>query len=149
MNFLSVGNPKRFLKLVVVVFTALIIGLGLLVSPAQADSVGEDFDHAVLGNVKIKGEPIGGVRIVVEGPSYTAEVRTSDDGSWLVGVPTKDTYTVTLDQETLPAGIAVLEGGATQDVDLGLSDRVVKNFFIGQGERCLLYTSDAPTILLV
>ncbi|MEZ7904173.1 MAG: branched-chain amino acid ABC transporter permease, partial [Aquiluna sp.] len=104
MNFLFVGNPKRFLKLVVVVFTALIIGLGLLVSPAQADSVGEEFDHAVLGNVKIKGEPIGGVRIVVEGPSYTAEVLTGDDGSWLIGVPTKDTYTVTLDQETLPAG---------------------------------------------
>jgi len=135
VNFLSVGNAKRFLKLVVVLFTALIIGLGLLVSPAQADSIGEDFDHAVLGNVKIKGEPIGGVRIVVEGPSYTAEVLTSDDGSWLIGVPTKDTYKVTLDQETLPAGIAVLEGGASQDIDLGLSDRVVKNFFIGQGER--------------
>ncbi len=60
VNFLFVGNPKRFLKLVVVVFTALIIGLGLLVSPAQADSVGEEFDHAVLGNVKIKGEPVGG-----------------------------------------------------------------------------------------
>jgi len=134
VNFLSVGNPRRLLKLLIIVFTSLIIGLGLL-TPAQADTVGEEFDYAVLGNVKIEGEAIGGVRMVVEGSGYSAETVTAEDGSWLIGVPNKDVYTVTLDESTLPAGIVVLEGEPTQEVELGRSDRVVKNFFIGEGER--------------
>jgi branched-chain amino acid transport system permease protein len=42
---------------------------------------------------------------------------------------------VTLDESTLPEGIAVLEGGATQEVEFGRTDRVTKNFFIGEGAR--------------
>ena len=134
MNFLSVGNPRRLLKLLIVVFTSLIIGLGLL-TPANADTVGEEYDYAVLGNVKIEGVAVGGVRMLVEGAGYSAETLTSDDGSWLIGVPTKDVYSVTLDESTLPAGVVVLEGEPTQEVELGLSGRVVMNFFIGEGER--------------
>jgi branched-chain amino acid transport system permease protein len=52
-----------------------------------------------------------------------------------IGVPEVRNYNVTLDETTLPEGIAVLEGGATQEVEFGLTDRVAKNFFIGEGER--------------
>jgi len=134
VNFLSVGNPKRLLKPLVIVFTALILGLGLM-TPAHADSVGEEFDYAVLGNVKVEGEPVGGVRMTVEGNGYSATTVTDDNGSWLIGVPDGTTYSVTLDESTLPAGVIVLEGGVTQEVSFSLSNRVVKNFFIGEGER--------------
>ncbi len=53
----------------------------------------------------------------------------------------KADYTVTLDESTLPEGIAVVdETGADQtpnvkEVTIGPSGRVTMNFFIGQGER--------------
>ncbi len=132
MNFLSVGNPKRFLKLIIFAFITMLVGLGLAVTPANADEVGTEFSDAVTGNVRIDGEPIENVRIVVDGGGYTAETVTDERGRWFIGVPQPGIYNVTLDEATLPEGIAVVEGGATQVVEFGRSDRVVKNFFIGE-----------------
>ena len=48
-------------------------------------------------------------------------------------------YTVTLDEETLPEGIAVVEEGDdtpnVKEVTVGPGGRVSVNFFIGEGER--------------
>ena len=110
----------------------------LVVTPATAsfaDEVGEEYDFRISGNVKNEGEPIAGVRIVVEGEGYSAETVTDEEGKWRVGVPEQAIYNVFLDQNTLPEGIAVLEGGDTQQVEIGPSGSVVKNFFIGEGER--------------
>jgi len=115
-------------------FLALIAALGVSL-PASADTVGEEYSAAILGNVRIDGEPVQGVRIVVEGNGYQAETVTDERGRWLVGVPQVGKYNVTLDESTLPEGIAVLEGGATQEVEFGRTDRVTKNFFIGEGVR--------------
>lgn len=120
---------------------AAIVGLlafFLVVAPASsafADEVGEEYDFRISGNVKNEGEPIEGVRIVVEGNGYTAETVTDADGKWRVRVPEQAAYSVFLDQDTLPEGIAVLEGGDTQQVEIGPSGSVVMNFFIGEGER--------------
>jgi Branched-chain amino acid ABC-type transport system, permease components len=132
VNFLSVGNPKRFLKLIIFTFVTMLVGLGLAVTPANADEVGTEFSDAVTGNVRIDGEPIENVRIVVDGGGYTAETVTDERGRWFIGVPQPGIYNVTLDETTLPEGIAVVEGGASQVVEFGRSDRVVKNFFIGE-----------------
>jgi neutral amino acid transport system permease protein len=113
----------------------LIFG-GLFSTSALADEVGEDLPYKVVGNVKNEGEPLEGVRIVVSGGGYTAETVTDADGKWLIGVPEIAAYTVTLDQTSLPEGIAVIEeGGAEQSVEMGPSGSVTKNFFIGEGER--------------
>ena len=132
MNFLSVGNPQRFLKMIIFAFITMLVGVGLAVTPASADAVGEEFKDAVTGNVRIDGEPIENVRIVVDGGGYVAETVTDERGRWFIGVPQPGIYNVTLDESTLPEGIAVVEGGATQVVEFGRSDRVVKNFFIGE-----------------
>jgi branched-chain amino acid transport system permease protein len=96
-----------------------------------------------VGNVKNEGEPLEGVRIVVAGGGYTAETVTDAEGKWLIGVPEKAAYSVTLDQATLPAGIAVVEeGGAEQSVEIGPSGSVTKNFFIGEGERIVVSLFD-------
>jgi branched-chain amino acid transport system permease protein len=109
---------------------------GLFSTSALADAVGEDLPYKVVGNVKSEGEPLEGVRIVVAGGGYTAETVTDADGKWLIGVPEIASYTVTLDQTSLPEGIAVIEeGGAEQTVEMGPSGSVTKNFFIGEGER--------------
>ena len=50
------------------------LGLGLGATPASADSVGEDLERGITGNVKLDGEPLGGVRMIVEGGGYTADL---------------------------------------------------------------------------
>ena len=134
MSILSVGGKRRLINLLTVTFLALLT-LFSVSAPALADAVGEEYDATIFGNVKVEGEPVGDVRIVVEGGGYKAETVTDEKGRWAVGVPEKGIYEVTLDENTLPDGIAVLEGGATQEVEFGLTDRVAKNFFIGEGER--------------
>jgi len=133
VKFLS-SAQQRFSRTLAISFLALIAALGVSI-PASADSVGEEYSAAILGNVRIDGEPVQGVRIVVEGNGYTAETVTDEKGRWLIGVPETGKYNVTLDESTLPEGIAVLEGGATQEVEFGRTDRVTKNFFIGEGVR--------------
>ena len=120
----------------------LIFG-GLFSTSAMADEVGEDLPYRVQGNVKNEGVPLSGVRIVVSGGGYTAETVTDEEGKWLIGVPEKAGYSVSLDQSTLPAGIAVIEeGGADQSVEIGPSGAVTKNFFIGEGERIVVSMFD-------
>jgi len=133
VKFLS-SAQQRFSRTLAISFLALIAALSVSI-PASADSVGEEYSAAILGNVRIDGEPVQGVRIVVEGNGYTAETVTDEKGRWLIGVPETGKYNVTLDESTLPEGIAVLEGGATQEVEFGRTDRVTKNFFIGEGVR--------------
>jgi branched-chain amino acid transport system permease protein len=118
--------------MIIFAFITMLVGVGLAVTPASADAVGEEFKDAVTGNVRIDGEPIENVRIVVDGGGYVAETVTDERGRWFIGVPQPGIYNVTLDETTLPEGIAVVEGGATQVVEFGRSDRVVKNFFIGE-----------------
>lgn len=121
----------------VVAFLILLMSLlGVLVgSPALADEVGSEYSDKIVGNIKNEGTPLAGVKIIVEGNGYSVEVVTDADGKWSVGVPSRGTYAVTLVEDTLPDGIAVLEGGAQQEVTFGQTGTVVKNFFIGAGER--------------
>jgi neutral amino acid transport system permease protein len=116
---------------------------GLFATSASADEVGTDLPYRVQGNVKNEGTALEGVRIVVSGGGYTAETVTDADGKWLIGVPEKAGYSVSLDQSTLPEGIAVIEeGGAEQSVEIGPSGAVTKNFFIGEGERIVVSMFD-------
>lgn len=127
------AGKSSLLKLFVVFLLGLLAST--IASPAFADEVGEEYDFRISGNVKNEGEPIADVTIIVTGPGYTAETVTDADGKWAVGVPEGGAWEVTLVEDTLPEGIAVLEGGATQAVEIGPSGKVVKNFFIGEGER--------------
>ena len=136
----GISSSKRA---VIAGFVLLLSFLGLMVaSPALADTVGEEYDYRISGNVKNEGEALASVRIVVSGDGYSAEVVTDADGKWAIGVPERAIYEVTLDESTLPEGIAVLEGGATQSVEIGPSGSVVQNFFIGEGERVVITLFD-------
>jgi neutral amino acid transport system permease protein len=144
---LTVSNTQRgsrgFIQLLVLSIVAAITFGGLFATSAHADEVGTDLPYKIVGNVKNEGIALEGVRIVVSGGGYTAETVTDAEGKWYIGVPEKAGYTVTLDQETLPTGIAVVEeGGAEQAVEIGPSGSVTKNFFIGQGERIVVSLFD-------
>ncbi len=107
----------------------------LTATPAYADEVGADEPYKISGNVQNEGVPLEDVVIKVSGNGVNLEVETDAEGRWRVGVPERDTYTVTLEENTLPEGIAVIEGGNVQEVEIGPGGRVTMNFFIGQGER--------------
>lgn len=129
-------GAKNWTKLGIFTLVLTVVFGGLFTVSASADEVGVDLPYKVLGNVKNEGQPLEGVRIVVSGGGYTAETVTDVDGKWLIGVPEIAAYTVTLDQTSLPDGIAVIEeGGAEQSVEMGPSGSVTKNFFIGEGQR--------------
>ena len=132
----SHAGSKYWIQIGLLTTVLTLIFGGLFTTSALADEVGADLPYKVVGNVKSEGEPLEGVRIVVSGGGYTAETVTDADGKWLIGVPEIAAYTVTLDQTSLPEGIAVIEeGGAEQTVEMGPSGSVTKNFFIGEGER--------------
>jgi len=138
----------RWMVLSLITALAFFLAIGPAAT-ALADEVGEEYDFKISGNVKNEGEPLQGVVITVEGDGYSAEVVSGADGKWKVGVPERAIYTVTLDQNTLPEGIAVLEGGDTQQVEIGPGGSVVKNFFIGEGERQTTSILDQFTARLI
>ncbi|MBG6239067.1 branched-chain amino acid transport system permease protein [Mycetocola sp. CAN_C7] len=133
----SVQAPRRVRT--ILLFFALLFGALILqtatAAPAQADEVGEEYDFYFAGNVKYDSEPLEGVNITVDGNGYTADVDTDAEGKWKIGVPEKGTYTVTLDEETLPDGVIVAEGSATVDAEIALTNSKIVNYFLGEGVR--------------
>lgn len=119
--------------------TLLVIVLGLMgalfASPALGDTVGEEYDFRIAGNVKNAGDPLEGVTVKVSGPNYSAEVLTDSDGKWQIGVPSGGAWSVTLDVTSLPADIDTGDVELTQSVDIGPSGSTIKNFSFGQVER--------------
>lgn len=135
MQFLDTTTSSRFMKFSLVMFTMLMMGLGLPSGSAHADSVGEELPFGISGNVKVDGTGVEGVGLLVTGDGYSADVKTDANGQWFVGVPERTNYSVTLDESTLPEGIAVLDGEPVREVEIGAGGRTVMNFFIGEGER--------------
>ena len=86
--------------------SALVCVLGLGAGPAAAE--GESI-FGFLKNPKGKETvPVPGVKVTVKGPGGINETATSDDaGRWTVETNQSGTFTVTLDQETLPKGVTL------------------------------------------
>ena len=139
-----VARRPRALALLFALVAAT-LALSILSAPgsALADEVDTDTEpYRVSGNVQLDGEPLEGVRLTVTGNGVDAEVDTDADGRWAVGVPERNAeYVVTLDESTLPEGIAVVDDtGEDQtpnerEATVGPGGRVTVNFFIGEGVR--------------
>ncbi|NLP84257.1 branched-chain amino acid ABC transporter permease [Microbacterium sp. CFH 90308] len=115
----------------------ILLGLFATATPALAD---EDDPYRISGNVQLDGEPLEGVALTIDGPGGEQEVETDAEGQWRVGVPERgETYVITLDEDTLPEGIAVVDPEDdtpnVKEVEMGQGGRVSVNFFIGEGER--------------
>lgn len=130
--------PRR---LAAVLLAGLVAALTLsIAAPAAADEVGlDEYDFKISGLVELADEPLADVLLVVDGGGFRVEVESGEDGRWAVGVPERGEFTVTLDENTLPEGIAVidpeLEQPNVRTITVGQSGSAVANFFIGQGER--------------
>ncbi|UWF78591.1 branched-chain amino acid ABC transporter permease [Microbacterium sp. EF45047] len=125
----------------------------LLLQPAGAafaettDDGQEVTDYYFGGNITFEGEPVEGVTMQIEGGGFEAETETDAEGKWRLYVPEKDTYTLTVDEDTLPEGVIVdatqLPEGtqpiagttASFEVEFGLTGTKIVNLFLGEGER--------------
>lgn len=128
----------------VIALMLTLLGLFAGVTPAHA---AEDDPYRISGNVQLDGEPLAGVVLVVTGPGGEQEVETDAEGQWRVGVPERgEEYVVTLDESTLPDGIAVVDPEDdtpnAKEVEVGAGGRVSVNFFIGEGERSVTGFAD-------
>ncbi|MCY7413565.1 MAG: branched-chain amino acid ABC transporter permease [Salinibacterium sp.] len=132
-------RTKRYLT--TAVFGAAIAAFALsLGSPVAAEEIGlDEYDNKISGLVELADEPLADVQLVVDGGGFRVEVVSGEDGRWAVGVPERGEYTVTLNEETLPTGISVinpeLEQPNVRTITVGQSGSAVANFFIGQGPR--------------
>jgi neutral amino acid transport system permease protein len=132
----------RAIALLVAFLATMLAFLALAGVPgASADEVDTDeFPYRVSGNVQLDGNPLDGVELTVSGNGVDTDVETDENGQWAVGVPERNvTYTVTLNEDTLPEGIAVVDEESdtpnVKDAEVGPGGRVTVNFFIGEGER--------------
>lgn len=120
-------------------FALLLTLIGVFAASAPAVAAEGD-PYRISGNVQLDGKPLEGVALEVDGPGGKQEVETDANGQWRVSVPERnETYTVTLDENTLPDGIAVVDPEDDtpneKDVEVGPGGRVSVNFFIGEGQR--------------
>ena len=120
-------------------FALLLTLLGVFAGSAPAVAA-EDDPYRISGNVQLDGEPLEGVILVIDGPGGDQEAETDAEGQWRVGVPERgEEYSITLDEDTLPEGIAVVDpeddSPNVKEVEVGAGGRVTVNFFIGEGER--------------
>lgn len=146
----AVAAPARIPRAALLLFAVLAVLLSVagFTAPAfagetEADATEcavEDFPYRVSGNVQLDGEPLEGVELQVEGNGVDCTVATTADGRWRVNVPERNAdYTVTLDEDTLPEGIAVVDeeddSPNEKEATVGAGGRVTVNFFIGEGVR--------------
>ncbi len=108
-------------------------------SPAAADTDDdtESYPYTIAGNVRAAGEPVVGATVTVTGEDFEGETTSSENGSWRIGVPSKEgTWTVELVASSLPSGVSAPEGFEfTQEVTFGATSTVTRNFTLGAAER--------------
>jgi len=125
-----------------IAFTAALLSVAVMfgATAASADVINPDEPYRVSGNVQLDGNPLPEVTLTVTGNGVDEDVVTDEDGKWAVGVPERNaSYTVTLDETTLPEGIAVVDEADdtpnVKEAEVGPGGRVTVNFFIGEGTR--------------
>ena len=102
------------LGLLVLSFT---LGTGAPAAHAASDVCVADTATACFnGTIKGVGE---GVKLTIDGNGESIVVETDKDGKWNAAVTTAGTYTITLDEKTLPAGVTV-KGDAVQEREITL-----------------------------
>ncbi len=125
--------PRRLAGAIAALVLAL-LAIPLLAAPAAAE--GEDLH----GRLRNGDTAVTDVRIAVTNPdgSLVGEARTDAEGNWAVPLPGPGTYTVTLDVQTLPEGVALRnsEGASVTREVLG-SQLKPQLFPLGEGQAAV------------
>lgn len=148
----TIAVQRRRPWVVAVLGTLLALTAFLFLPPSSAsaettDDGQEVTDFYFAGVVTNEDEPVEGVVMTIEGNGFEAETETDAEGKWRLYVPEKETYTLTVDESTLPDGVIVdasqLPEGiqpvsgttASFELEFGLTGTKIVNLFLGAGER--------------
>ncbi len=127
----------------------------LVLAPLTA-AVAQDEGSAIKGNLEaIDGQdrvPVGGVTIVVAQDGTDIGSAVSDEsGEWLIPVPGAGVYQVSLDESTLPEGVAPTnpEATALPEVEVREGQQKTVRFQLGPGSVSTVSSLDRFVDLLV
>jgi neutral amino acid transport system permease protein len=110
----------------------------LSATPAPSPEPTSDFTSTftVSGIIKSGDEGVADVDVAVSGNGFDETVSTNDQGRWTVNVPESGTYTVELDESTLPDGVALRDGTeASKEITLAQTNSVSVLFPTGEDTR--------------
>ena len=116
------------------VIGGLLTVLCVLLLPGAATAAGE----TVLGTLRNGTEALAGVTITVTTAAGAAvgEGVTDEAGKFVIPVPAAGDYTVTLDESTLPEGVAIREGrSSTVTLPVAVGQERPVLFPLGEGTR--------------
>lgn len=110
----------------------------LSATPAPSPAPTGDFTSTftVSGIIKSGDDGVADVDVTVSGNGFDETVSTNDQGRWTVNVPASGTYTVELDESTLPDGVALRDGTeASKEITLAQTNSVSVLFPTGEDTR--------------
>jgi len=125
-------------KSVLAVLTGLLALLAMLLVTPAASAAGE----TIQGKLRNGTEPVVGASVSVKGPDG-AELGKADsgpDGVFVIPVPGPGSYTVTLDEKSLPDGVRISAGDKAQ-VTLIVNPSQQRNVLFPLGKGRLVATS--------
>jgi branched-chain amino acid transport system permease protein len=106
LNFASKKMSARFILSLITVLSAA-AGFSSIAAPAHAADKPTKLYGVVTDSTE---QPIAGVGISIQGPDgFSAEIKTDSLGAWEVLIPTKGTYSATINEGDLPAGQALTD----------------------------------------
>lgn len=131
------------MRLIVLAFFAGALAITFLgaagVAFAEEDPPSNDFESnlRIAGIMQSVGEPVEGIGVTVTGPGFSDYATSGPDGRWSISVPSRASYEVILDLETLPEGVNLREGASDVlkvDESEWLSSSITRNFGFEQVE---------------
>ena len=132
----------------------LVVCVGILGGATALAGAAQAADDEPTGTIQgflrdLAGNPVPGVDVTATDAEGFSGIGTSDDvGRWEVEVPGPGTYTVELDEETLPDGVAPPTKNPIEGVEVTGSVRTVL-FTLGERERDLTSKWDQAAQLTV
>jgi neutral amino acid transport system permease protein len=134
LNFVSKKISARLILLAITLLSA-VAGFSSITAPAHAADAATKLYGVVTGATE---QPLEGIGISIAGPEgFSADVTTDSIGAWEVLVPTKGTYSATINEGDLPEGQALTDptkGTAKANVFMpGVELRIL--FPIGPGVK--------------
>jgi branched-chain amino acid transport system permease protein len=106
LNFVRKKTSAQFILSLITVLSAA-AGFSSVASPAHAAEKATKLYGVVTGSTE---QPLAGVGVSIEGPDgFSAEIKTDSLGAWEVLIPSKGTYSATINEGDLPSGQALTD----------------------------------------
>ena len=121
-------------SIVAILLVAAPASLAASPSPTPSPS-NQTFQNNISGFLRDDARaPLADVTVSATNGSFTGTTKSTANGSWTIGVPEQGTYTVELDESTLPEGIKLADGQENpRDVTFSQTSNLSVIFAFGKG----------------